>query len=82
MNENGCSRTEAFTELSKRVKGAWKDMNDEWLEPRPASKPILVRIVNLTRVLCIMYAGDDGYTNSTTRIKDLIKAWFVDPIPY
>lgn len=73
---------EAFTELSKRVKEAWKDMNDEWLEPSPASKPILLRIVNLTRALCIMYEDDDGYTNSTTRLKDFIKALFVDPISY
>ncbi|XP_057781642.1 (-)-germacrene D synthase-like [Salvia miltiorrhiza] len=80
MKENGCSEMEACSELSKRVKNLWKDMNEEWVEPREASVFILARILNLTRVLCIIYTGDDGYTNSTTRVKDFIKAVLIEPI--
>ncbi|KAH6778753.1 hypothetical protein C2S52_009990 [Perilla frutescens var. hirtella] len=80
MKENGCSDMEAISELSKRVKKLWKDINEEWVKPGAASMAVLVRVINLTRVLCIIYAGDDGYTNSTTRIKDFVKVVLVDPV--
>ncbi|KAH6812453.1 hypothetical protein C2S51_026215 [Perilla frutescens var. frutescens] len=80
MNENGCSKMEALSELSKRVEKAWKDLNEECLEPRAASMPILVRVVNLARVINLLYVGEDSYGNSSTKTKELIKSVLVDPI--
>lgn len=73
---------EAVAEMWRVVNEAWKDMIDEWVEPRAASTPILSTILNLTRVLFTMYADGDGYTNSSTRTKHSIKSVFVDPVQY
>ncbi|KAL6520242.1 Trehalose-6-P synthase/phosphatase complex synthase subunit [Orobanche minor] len=80
MRENGCSKVEASSEFWKRVKKAWKDMNEECLEPRPASMLILKRVVNLARVINILYVVEDAYSNSSTNTKELIKYVLVDPV--
>nr|QBA83619.1 terpene synthase [Mentha x piperita] len=80
MRENGCSKTEAFGEFWKRVKKAWKDMNEECLEPRPASMPILTRVLNLARVINLLYVGEDAYGSSSTKTKDFIQSVLVDPL--
>nr|UYW66144.1 delta-cadinene synthase [Salvia pomifera] len=80
MKENDCSKTEAFSEFWKRVNKAWKDLNEECLEPREASMPILTRVVNLARVINILYVDEDAYTNSKTRTKELITLVLVDPV--
>ncbi|KAL8470076.1 hypothetical protein ACS0TY_032807 [Phlomoides rotata] len=81
MNTRGCSETEAFRELGEQVKNAWKDINKEMLEPRPASMPILMPILNLTRVINILYGDEDGFSNSKAKTKDLITCVLVEPVP-
>nr|Q5SBP6.1 RecName: Full=Germacrene-D synthase; AltName: Full=(-)-germacrene D synthase [Ocimum basilicum]AAV63786.1 germacrene D synthase [Ocimum basilicum] len=80
MKENGCSKMEAVGEFSKRVKKAWKNLNEEWVEPRAASMVILVRVVNLARVINLLYVGEDSYGNSSVKTKELIKGVLVHPI--
>lgn len=80
MLENGVSEAEAFGELSKQVKNAWKDINKECLQPRATSMPILRCIVNFTRVIVVLYADGDAYGDSKTKTKDFIKSILVEPI--
>ncbi|KAK4398462.1 Bicyclogermacrene synthase [Sesamum angolense] len=51
MSQNGASREEAFEEFQKQVSKAWKDINEECLRPTAVSEPIIVRILNATRVI-------------------------------
>ncbi|KAL2245367.1 UNVERIFIED_CONTAM: Beta-caryophyllene synthase [Sesamum indicum] len=80
MNENGASREEAFEEFQKQVSKAWKDINEECLRPTAVSEPILVRILNLARVIHLLYRDGDGYTNTNTMIKNLIKSVLIQPV--
>lgn len=80
MLENGVSEAEAFGELCKLVKNAWKDINKECLHPRAPSIPILRCIVNFTRVIVVLYADGDAYRDSKTQTKDFIKSLLVHPI--
>ncbi|KAH6781400.1 hypothetical protein C2S51_006693 [Perilla frutescens var. frutescens] len=80
MNQKGVSEAEAFTDLRKQVKNAWKDLNKEWLEPRSASNPILTCVVNFTRVIVVLYMDEDAYGNSKTHTKHLIHSLLVEPV--
>ncbi|KAH6808456.1 hypothetical protein C2S51_029564 [Perilla frutescens var. frutescens] len=79
MKQYGVPVEEAHAELRQQVQKAWKDMNQECLEPRPASMPILIRIVNLGRVINLLYADDDCYANPV-KSKDWIKLVLVEPV--
>ncbi|KAL8111154.1 sesquiterpene synthase Cop-like [Apium graveolens] len=81
MKQHGATKDEAYTELQKRVANAWKDMNQECLRPTQIPLSLLARIDNLTRAINILYDGDDGYTHSSTRTKDLIISVLVNEVP-
>ncbi|KAL3820288.1 hypothetical protein ACJIZ3_006193 [Penstemon smallii] len=83
MNQNNnSSKEETFDELKKQVSKAWKDINQECLDPMAVvSMPILMRIVNSALVIYLLYKDEDGYTNSNnSKIKDIIKSVLVEPV--
>ncbi|KAL3845661.1 hypothetical protein ACJIZ3_003064 [Penstemon smallii] len=81
MKEHGSSATkeEAFGEFEKQVSKAWHDINKECFHPTAVPMPILMRVLNLTRVIHLLYKDADGYTNSNTKLKDYIKYLFIEP---
>ncbi|XP_012827395.1 PREDICTED: LOW QUALITY PROTEIN: germacrene-D synthase-like [Erythranthe guttata] len=80
MKENGCSKTEAIAELGKQVKTARKDINKECISTTASDLPIVLRVLNLTRLIDLLYSGEDGYTNSKTKTKEIIKSVLVEPL--
>ena len=44
-------------------------------------KPLLTRILDLARVLDVVYKDEDGYTNAGTVLKDFITSMLIDPVP-
>ncbi|KAL1560791.1 Trehalose-6-P synthase/phosphatase complex synthase subunit [Salvia divinorum] len=79
IKQYGVSKEAACAELQQQVKNAWKDMNRECLEPRPASMKILMRIFNLGRAMHLLYSKGDGYSDPN-RSKELIKMVLVEPL--
>ncbi|XP_031116633.1 (-)-germacrene D synthase-like [Ipomoea triloba] len=80
MKEYGKSKEETTTELQERVINAWKDINQECLKPTVFPMPILTRILNLTRVIDLLYHDGDLYTHSKTKLKQIITSTLVNPI--
>ncbi|KAI3457016.1 hypothetical protein Pfo_013679 [Paulownia fortunei] len=80
MNQNGTSEKEAFAEFQEQLKKAWKDINQECLQPTAISLPILMNIVNLARVINLLYVDEDGYVNPTTKTKDYINSVLIEPV--
>ncbi|KAI3456990.1 hypothetical protein Pfo_013653 [Paulownia fortunei] len=80
MNQNGTSEKEAFAEFLEQVKKAWKDINQECLKPTRVSLPILMNVVNLTRLINLLYGDEDGFTNPTTKTKDYINCVLIEPV--
>lgn len=73
---------EESTELMwKKIDDAWKDINEEFLRPTPVPMPLLMRVLNLTRVMELLYKDKDRYTHAQNETKDLVAALLVDPIP-
>ncbi|KAL0399293.1 UNVERIFIED_CONTAM: Germacrene-D synthase [Sesamum radiatum] len=80
MNQYGVSKEEAIVEIRKLTKKAWKDMNQESLQPTPVSVPVLTRVVNLARIIHLFYDYADEYSNSKMNIKDIIYNVLVEPV--
>ncbi|KAF7850211.1 hypothetical protein BT93_L5741 [Corymbia citriodora subsp. variegata] len=81
MKENNVSEQEAEEELQKRVVDAWKDINEEFLRPIAGPMPVLTLILNLSRVIDLLYTNGDHYTHSKTKLKEHITSLFVSPLP-
>ncbi|GAB4850253.1 hypothetical protein Ancab_029549, partial [Ancistrocladus abbreviatus] len=75
----GVSEEQACHELNKQVEDAWKDVNQACLNPTATSSSVLTRMVNLARVIDLVYKEDDCYTHST-KMKDYVTSLFVDSI--
>ncbi|KAK2632041.1 hypothetical protein EUGRSUZ_L02082 [Eucalyptus grandis] len=81
MKEHDVSEQETEKELRRRVVDAWKDINEAFLRPTAVPVPILVRILNLSRVIHVLYSDGDNYTHSGTLLKDHVTSLFISPLP-
>ncbi|CAA0816254.1 Alpha-humulene/(-)-(E)-beta-caryophyllene synthase [Striga hermonthica] len=80
MKQNDASEAEAFADFREQVKKAWKDMNEEWLQTTTAPLRVMMNVVNLARVINLLYVDEDGYTNSKTETKYFINYVLVEPV--
>ncbi|PRQ31630.1 putative lyase [Rosa chinensis] len=81
MIEHGASEEEAITELTKQLDSAWSDMNEGWIDPTAIPLPLLVRIINLARVIEVIYKCEDGYANSGGELKGFVASLLVEHVP-
>ncbi|KAI5333414.1 hypothetical protein L3X38_023545 [Prunus dulcis] len=81
VKQYGVSEQEALDALNKQVVDPWKDINEEFLRPTAAPMAVLMRVLNLTKVVDLLYKGDDGYTRVGKVVKDKIASHFIDPVP-
>ncbi|KAL0549935.1 hypothetical protein IC582_014430 [Cucumis melo] len=81
MKQYDCSEEEACIELHKEVVDAWKDTNEAFYRPFNVPVPVLMRVLNFSRVINLLYLDEDGYTNAKSGTKFLIKSLLVDPLP-
>ncbi|XP_042047795.1 (-)-5-epieremophilene synthase STPS3-like [Salvia splendens] len=81
MRDNGATIEEAVAKFFEIATDAWKDINEECMRPSPYSRDVLMRILNLERIIDVTYKGnEDGYTQPENVLKPHIIALFVDPI--
>lgn len=79
MKDYGVGEEEAMEEFSNIAENAWKDMNRELVEEKSACMEILKRVVNLSRLIDVVYKhNQDGYTHPEKVLKPLITALLVD----
>ncbi|XP_039170541.1 (-)-germacrene D synthase-like [Eucalyptus grandis] len=72
---------EAENNLRKQVNDSWKDINEECLHPTAVAMPLLVGILNLSRVMDVLYKdGGDHYTSPHIALKDYIHSVLIDPV--
>ncbi|KAK9079252.1 hypothetical protein SSX86_000922 [Deinandra increscens subsp. villosa] len=60
MKTYGVSEKEAIEELKKMIKDAWNDINEGCLKPREVSMHVLAPILNLARMIDVVYSQDHG----------------------
>ena len=80
MIQYGATEEVTITEFRKQVCDAWKDINEECLHPTPVAMPLLMRVLNLTRVIDVVYKSEDGYTHAGTVLKDFVASLLIEPV--
>uniref|UniRef100_A0AAN0N6W5 Terpene synthase n=1 Tax=Jasminum sambac TaxID=660624 RepID=A0AAN0N6W5_9LAMI len=80
MNEKGVSKEETFAVLRKEIANAWKDINQECLSLTTIPMVIIERVINITRVMNLLYREEDAYTNSKTKLKSLVISVLIQPV--
>ncbi|KAM4105628.1 hypothetical protein ACB094_04G005800 [Castanea mollissima] len=81
MKQHGVSEQVVHDEFNRQVANAWKDINEECIRPTVVPMPLLMRCLNLTRVLDIIYKEGDNYTHVGKEMKDNVASVLIDPIP-
>ncbi|KAK2975025.1 hypothetical protein RJ640_015237 [Escallonia rubra] len=81
MKEHDVSKEEAMSEFKTRAEDAWKDLNKELMKPTSVSEHLLMRIMNLARLIDLAYSHSaDGYTHPEKVLKAHILELLVNPI--
>lgn len=81
MKQHGVSEEEVRKLFSRQIEDAWKDMNQELLRPSyEVPMPLLIRVLNLARVMDLLYKEEDSYTHVGKVIRDGITSLLIDPL--
>ncbi|CAL1391610.1 unnamed protein product [Linum trigynum] len=80
MEEYKASEEEAVEFLWKKISNAWKDVAEECQKPSLLPVAITERVLNLARLVSVLYENGDCFTNPHL-IKDHLKSLFIDPVP-
>ncbi|XP_027355362.1 (-)-germacrene D synthase-like [Abrus precatorius] len=81
IRQHSVTRQDAVDELYRQVMNAWKDINEEGLEPAEVPKPLLKVVLNLSRVMHVLYNDGDCYTHSEGSTKKDIAALLLNSWP-
>lgn len=54
MKQHGVSEEEVIEVFNKQVVDYWKDINEEFLRPTAVPMPVLLRVLNLTKVVDLL----------------------------
>ncbi|KAG7980231.1 hypothetical protein I3843_05G171300 [Carya illinoinensis] len=80
IKQHNVTRHEVEEEFKKQIEDAWKDINSEFLKPTQVPKHFLEQVLNLSRVMDVIYKDDDGYTKVTQVLIDGVTSLLVDPV--
>ena len=78
-NEHGTSINVAREKIRSMVEDAWKIINQEVINLQTMPMPIVMRILNLGRMMETIYTNIDGYTHPTA-LKDYISLLLIEPV--
>ncbi|VYS67741.1 unnamed protein product [Arabidopsis thaliana] len=80
MQQFGASKERAVEVMGNIVSDAWKDLNQELMRPHVFPFPLLMRVLNLSRVIDVFYRYQDAYTNPKL-LKEHIVSLLIETIP-
>ncbi|KAK6230394.1 hypothetical protein QUC31_001912 [Theobroma cacao] len=81
MKQHGVSEQEAYNEFHTHIDNARNDINEEMLNVKAILTPVLIRILNFSRVIDVLYKdGEDRYTNVVGVARSGITSLLIDPI--
>ncbi|CAH2053708.1 unnamed protein product [Thlaspi arvense] len=81
MKQHGVSKEAAIEELTKMERENYKIMMEEFMTSKAVPRQILVRLVNIARVIDLYYKNGDGFGQPDQQFKDLLASLFLQPIP-
>ncbi|KAI7727440.1 hypothetical protein M8C21_024343 [Ambrosia artemisiifolia] len=81
MKTFGVSENVAVEALKNIVENGWKDINEGCLKPREVPMDILAPLVNLTRMIDVIYKYTDAFTFPENTFKEYITLLFCVSVP-
>ena len=81
MKQYGVSKQEVQDEFRKQIVNAWKDINKECIRPTEVPVSLVTRVVNLARVMDLLYKDEDAYTHLGGVMVEGVTSMLVDPVP-
>ncbi|XP_050387326.1 (-)-germacrene D synthase-like [Argentina anserina] len=81
VKEYGVTEEVAKLALTKQVDDAWKVINKAWLHPTRIPLPLLMRPLNLARVMEILYKFEDAFTNAGVELKNFATEVLIESVP-
>ncbi|XVE79238.1 hypothetical protein DITRI_Ditri14bG0041900 [Diplodiscus trichospermus] len=82
MKEYGVSKKKAIEGYQKRIRDAWKDLNEGFMaRPTPVKSRILMAAFDIARLVDVCYRDDDGYRKPEISYKNYVTKLLIDPIP-
>ncbi|KAF5756971.1 putative lyase [Helianthus annuus] len=81
MKTFGVSENVAIEAIINIIEDGWKDINEGCLKPTEVPMEILAPLVNLTRMIDVIYKYTDGFTFSECTFKEYITLLFCVSVP-
>lgn len=81
MKQYGVSKEEAIEVLDKQIVDSWKEINEDLLRPTAVPMYVLLRVMNFSRGVDLVYKEEDGFTLVGKVVKHAVAALFGDPLP-
>ncbi|XP_038984288.1 alpha-humulene synthase-like [Phoenix dactylifera] len=82
VKEHGTSVQEACEKLLGMIEDEWKILNHECLHMAAMPTSLIMRIINLARMMETIYRKYDSYTHALDTMKDHITSLLVEPIAF
>ncbi|KAF8118597.1 hypothetical protein N665_0004s0078 [Sinapis alba] len=81
MKQHGVTK-EAAVEVLRKMEGEnYKILMEEFLLSKAVPRQILVRVLNIARMIDLYYKEGDGFSHPDQNLKDIITSLFLYPIP-
>ncbi|KAF8086177.1 hypothetical protein N665_0633s0028 [Sinapis alba] len=81
MKQHGVTKEAAVEELRKMERENYKIIVEEFILSKAVPRQILVRVINIARLIDLFYKEGDGFGHPDQKLKDLIVSLFLHPIP-
>nr|QIT07368.1 beta-caryophyllene synthase 1 [Atractylodes lancea] len=78
MKQFDVTKDHAYGLANKKVEDAWKEIIRESLTCKDVPMPLIMRVINFTRVIHVMYKDQDNYTHVGDEMKNHIRSLLID----
>lgn len=80
MKEFDVTEQHVYNVFNKNVEDDWVEMNEESLNCKDVKIPVIMRVINMARVMDVLYKNKDHFTHVGPELINHIKSLVVDPI--
>ncbi|XP_024964824.1 beta-caryophyllene synthase-like [Cynara cardunculus var. scolymus] len=80
MKQYDVTEQDAYDYFNKKVEDAWKDINRESLIIKEVPRPLIMRVINMTRTTNYLYRDGENFTHPGEEFIEHVKSLFIHPM--
>ncbi|KVH94561.1 Terpene synthase, metal-binding domain-containing protein [Cynara cardunculus var. scolymus] len=77
MKKYDVTEQDAYDYFNKKVEDAWKDINRESLIIKEVPRPLIMRVINMTRTTNYLYKDGENFTHPGEEFIEHVKSLFI-----